>query len=124
MPAERDFRSQCPIASTLDIVGDRWTLLILRDMANGKKRFAEFQASPEHIASNILTARLTQMEAQGLIKSRLYQHRPKRYEYAFTPLGASLITLLQRICVWGSAELPNRWQAPAAFMRLKPADLV
>jgi DNA-binding HxlR family transcriptional regulator len=120
---EREFRSGCPIASTLDLVGDRWTLVILRDLANGKSKFAEFLDSPERIASNILTARLQQMEADGLIASDLYERRPKRYAYRLTPKGAALMPVLQAISRYGCGELPNRWTPPERFMRLKPKDL-
>jgi DNA-binding HxlR family transcriptional regulator len=119
-----EFRSGCPIASTLDLVGDRWTLVILRDLANGKTRFHEFLDSPERIASNILAARLEQMEENGLIVGELYQQKPKRYAYRLTPHGAGLITVVQEICRWAGACLPNRWTPPDKFMRLKPKDLV
>ena len=121
---EHEFRSGCPIASTLELVGDRWTLVLLRDLANGKARYAQFLDSPERIASNILTARLKAMEAAGLIKSGLYQRRPKRFEYALTPMGASLLPVLQEMSRWGHAHLPQRWRAPDEFMRKKPADLL
>jgi DNA-binding HxlR family transcriptional regulator len=118
-----EFRSGCPIASSLDLIGDRWTLVILRDLANGKRRFAEFLDSPEHIATNILTARLAQMEADGLVVSQLYQRRPKRYAYTLTRKGAELMPVLQALARWGQTNLPNRWIAPAKFMKLKPGDL-
>lgn len=118
-----DFRSGCPIASTLDLVGDRWTLVLMRDLVNGKSRYKDFLDSPERIASNILTARLTSMEQEGLIKSRPYQLRPKRFEYKLTSKGAALMPVLQEICRWGEAHLPKRWKAPAAFMNKKPDDL-
>lgn len=118
-----DFRSGCPIASTLDLIGDRWTLVLMRDLVNGKSRYKDFLDSPERIASNILTARLTSMEQEGLIKSRPYQLRPKRFEYKLTSKGAALMPVLQEICRWGEAHLPKRWKAPAAFMNKKPVDL-
>jgi DNA-binding HxlR family transcriptional regulator len=120
---DRDFRSGCPIASTLDLVGDRWTLVILRDLANGKSKFAEFLASPERIASNILAARLQQMEADGLVSSELYERRPKRYAYSLTRKGAALMPVLQAICRFGCGELPDRWTPPERFMKLRPKDL-
>lgn len=119
----QDFRSGCPIASTLDLVGDRWTLVILRDLVNGKARYKDFLGGPERIASNILAARLTAMESAGLVKSRLYQVRPKRYEYQLTSKGAALLPVLQAISRWGEAQLPGRWKAPATFMKKRPRDL-
>jgi DNA-binding HxlR family transcriptional regulator len=122
--ADPDFRSGCPIASSLEQIGDRWTLVILRDLANGKARFAQFLDSPERIASNILAARLAQMEADGLVASELYQRRPKRYAYRLTRKGAELMPVLQAIARWGQANLADRWTAPARFMKLKPQDLL
>lgn len=118
------FRSGCPIASSLEFVGDRWTLVLLRDLVNGKRRSKQFLDSPERIASNILSARLVAMEADGLIESRLYQARPKRFEYKLTAKGAALLPVLQALSAWGEAQLPKRWKAPAAFMNKLPADLV
>ena len=68
MKPDRD----CPIATTLDIIGDRWTLVILRDLVNGKKRFSEFLDSPERITTNVLTDRLAMMTANGLVRRKLY----------------------------------------------------
>lgn len=116
------FRSGCPIASTLELIGDRWSLVLLRDLANGKSRSKQFLESPERIASNILAARLASMEADGLIKSRRYQSRPPRFEYGLTVKGAALLPVLQEISRWGEAHLPQRWKAPRAFMQLKPSD--
>ncbi len=118
-----EFRSGCPIASTLELIGDRWTLVLLRDLVNGKSRFKEFLESPEGIASNILTARLAAMEEHGLIQSRVYEARPRRYEYRLTRKGAALLPLLQEFCRWGEANIPGRWKAPPAFMRRRPSDL-
>lgn len=118
-----DFRSGCPIASTMEIIGDRWTMVLVRDLVNGKRRYSEFLDSPEHIASNILTARLKALEARGLIVARAYQQKPKRLEYALTKRGAALLPVLQEICRWGEANLPNRWKAPASFMAKTPRDV-
>jgi DNA-binding HxlR family transcriptional regulator len=121
--AAPDFRSGCPIAAALEQIGDRWTLVLLRDLVNGKQRFTQFLEGPERIATNILTARLAQMEADGLVSAQLYQHRPKRYGYKLTPKGAALMPVLQALSAWGQAHLPDRWTAPEKFMRLKPSDL-
>lgn len=118
------FRSGCPIASSLDLIGDRWTLVLLRDLALGKRRYKEFLESPEHIASNILTARLAAMAKWGLVEAKLYEKRPKRYQYKLTPMGADLLPVLQDLCRWGETHLPKRWKAPEAFMRRTPEDLI
>jgi DNA-binding HxlR family transcriptional regulator len=98
--------------------------VILRDLANGKSKFAEFLDSPERIASNILTARLAQMEADDLIISELYERRPRRYAYRLAPKGAALMPVLQAICRFGCGELPDRWTPPERFMKLRPKDLI
>lgn len=116
-----DFRSGCPIASSLDLVGDRWTMVILRDLFTGKRRFSQFLDSPERIATNILRARLVEMERNGLVERRLYEARPKRYEYVLTRRGAGLLPVLQALCGWSGENLPDRWTPPASFMRAKPS---
>lgn len=116
----REPRSGCPIASTLDIVGDRWTLVILRDLLNGKSRFSQFLSSPERITTNILTDRLVAMEAAGLVTKSPYQARPKRFEYKLTRRGEALLPLLQEMCHWANAHIPGTWTPPASFMARKP----
>ncbi|WP_300297421.1 helix-turn-helix domain-containing protein [Ferrovibrio sp.] len=119
--ANRKSRSGCPIASTLDLVGDRWSLVILRDMLNGKSRFAEFLDSPERITTNILTDRLVQMEEFGLVKREAYQSRPMRYAYRLTAKGEGLLPVLQEICRWANRHIPGTWVPPKVFMERRPA---
>jgi DNA-binding HxlR family transcriptional regulator len=116
---DREPRSGCPIASTLDLVGDRWTLVILRDLLTGKRRFSQFLASPEQITTNVLTDRLAAMEAAGLVTRAPYQERPRRFEYALTRKGEALLPVLQAMCRWANAHMPGTWTAPASFMRRK-----
>ena len=104
------------MATTLDIVGDRWTLVILRDMLNGKKRFSEFLDSPERITTNVLTDRLAHMEAVGLVERTPYQLRPKRFDYVLTEKGHGLLPVLQEISRWGNRFIPETWVPPASFM--------
>lgn len=113
-------RSGCPIATTLDLVGDRWTLVIVRDMVNGKKRFAEFLDSPERISTNVLADRLERMEAAGLVRRTAYQERPKRFEYELTKKGRGLLPALQEICRWANRHMPETWSPPDRFMK-RPA---
>jgi DNA-binding HxlR family transcriptional regulator len=114
-----DPRSGCPIATTLDIVGDRWTLVLVRDLVNGKRRFSDFLASPERITTNVLTDRLASMEKAGLVTRMPYQERPKRYEYALTEKGEALLPVLQEMCRWANHFIPGTWVAPDSFMRGK-----
>lgn len=111
-----EHRSGCPIATTLDLVGDKWSLVILRDMINGKRKFSEFLASPERITTNILTDRLTRLERDGLIARELYSARPKRYAYAPTRAGRDLLPVLQSMCRWANKHRPGTWVAPDSFM--------
>ena len=80
-------RSSCPITNVLDLLGDKWTLLVIRDLVLGKRRYQEFLASPELIASNILTERLNRLLDAGLISRQTYQQNPLRYQYLLTKKG-------------------------------------
>jgi len=116
-------RSGCPIASTLDILGDRWSLVIIRDMVTGKTRFGDFLKSPEHIPTNILTDRLQRLEAFGLIEKRSYQQNPVRFAYRLTRKGADLLPALQAVCVWANRHIPETWRPPKSFLKLKASDI-
>ncbi len=95
-------RSDCPIAGGLDLAGDRWTLLILRDMFLGKRRYSDFLGSAEKITTNILADRLVKMERAGLISKKPYQERPVRHEYRLTPMGRALLPVLQQMSLWAA----------------------
>ncbi|MPZ56346.1 MAG: transcriptional regulator [Rhizobiales bacterium] len=110
------FRSGCPIATTLDLVGDRWSLVIVRDMIVGKAKFGDFLASPERIPTNILAARLKRMEAAGLVAKRTYQINPARYAYRLSDKGMALLPVLQNMCRWANAYVPGTWTPPESFM--------
>ena len=109
-------RSGCPIATTLDLVGDKWSLVIVRDMLTGKKRFGEFLRSPERIPTNILANRLKRMEGAGLIAKEPYQEHPVRHEYGLTSKGDSLLPVLQAVCRWANRHFPDTWIPPESFM--------
>ncbi len=115
----REPRSGCPIATTLDIVGDRWTLIILRDMLTGKSKFSQFLDSPERITTNVLTDRLALMEGAGLVQKTPYHLRPKRFDYALTEKGLALLPVLQEICRWANRFMPETWTPPPSFMKRK-----
>jgi len=94
-------RSICPVACALDIFGDKWTLLLIRDMACGKALFKEFSASPERIATNILADRLERLVAGDLAESFVPQHGSGRGGYRLTAKGRSLLPVLSTIADWG-----------------------
>lgn len=106
-------RSDCPVACTLDLIGDRWTLLIVRDLFQGKRRFSEFLASGEGIRTNILTERLKRLERVGLVHRVRYQAHPPRYEYHLTPAGQELAPILRAMVTWGRAHIPGLAEPPS-----------
>jgi DNA-binding HxlR family transcriptional regulator len=110
-------RSSCPIASTLDVVGDKWTLLLIRDIGLFKKhRNKNFQDADERIPSNILAKRLQTMVREGLVEKRLYQTRPPRYEYHLTPSGRALLPVVRALARWGLAHMDGV-EVPATLRR-------
>lgn len=99
--------AKCPIARTLDVVGDWWSLLIVRDATLGVTRFEDF-LERLGIARNILTARLKTLLARGVLERRRYQERPPRHEYVLTEKGAALVPVLIALGAWGLRyELPG-----------------
>ena len=101
MPKKLAKRSDCPIATTLDVVGDKWTLLLIRDIGLfDKHRNKDFQQATENIPSNILANRLKQLVEDGLVEKRLYQEHPPRYEYYLTESGKGLIPVIKTMAQW------------------------
>lgn len=99
---EKLYGQKCPVALTLDIIGERWTILILRDLfLNGARRFQDFQESMHGLAPNTLSARLKLLESSGLITRRLYSEHPPRAEYYLTDKGKSLGPILKALRNWG-----------------------
>ena len=98
-------RSPCPVACTLDIIGNKWTLLIIRDMHFGRSHFKEFMESPEGIATNILSDRLAKLIQWGLAEKYPSEESPGRDAYRLTAKGSSLGPVLKAIADWGIAEI-------------------
>ena len=118
--AKHDFRSTCSIARTLEIVGDKWTLLVVRDlMWHGKHTFVTLQDSAERVPTNILSERLKRLEDWGLVRRAPYQHRPVRFAYHLTDKGKSLEPLLLQIMAWGHKRLGGGRYDPATSKNLK-----
>jgi DNA-binding HxlR family transcriptional regulator len=99
----KSYRQQnCPVARTLDVIGERWSILILRDLLlQGPRRFQDFQESLAGVAPNTLSARLRTLEAQGVIARLLYNKHPPRLEYYLTEKGKSLGPVLKALKNWG-----------------------
>lgn len=98
---EKILRSDCPVAAALDILGDRWTLLVVRDLLKGKKRYGEFLESGEKIPTNILASRLKTLEAEGIVEKVLYSEHPPRSEYNLTDSGQELGNIVKAMLHWG-----------------------
>ncbi len=98
-------RSSCPAACALDIAGDKWTLLIVRDLLRGRNTYGALAASDEGIPTNILASRLRRMEETGLIEARPYQERPVRYAYSLTEKGRELGDVLAAVARWGKKHI-------------------
>jgi DNA-binding HxlR family transcriptional regulator len=103
--AKRFPRSACAIASSLDIVGDKWSLLVVRDLLHGKMTYGELLDSPEQIPTNILADRLRRLEAASILAKSAYQERPVRYAYTLTEKGAELGSILSALVKWGKKHL-------------------
>ena len=100
-------RSSCSIACALDIVGDRWTLLIVRDLIGGKRRYSDFLRSSERIPTNILADRLRLLDRKGLIERIPLRERSRRRAYRLTPDGQALGQVVDALATWGLQHLPD-----------------
>ncbi|MGC1677293.1 MAG: helix-turn-helix domain-containing protein [Candidatus Binataceae bacterium] len=100
-------RSPCAVACTLDLVGDKWSLLVVRDLLRGNVTYGELQSSPEGIPTNILADRLKRLEEARLIAKSAYQNRPVRYAYRLTENGKALNDVLLALVRWGKKHIPG-----------------
>jgi DNA-binding HxlR family transcriptional regulator len=100
-------RSACAVANSLDILGDKWSLLVVRDLLHGKRTFGELAHSPEGIPTNLLADRLKRLESGGIVTSTPYQERPVRYAYTLTPKGSALGEVLLAFVHWGKQHIPG-----------------
>lgn len=99
---EPPLRSDCPVAGVLDLFGDKWTLLIIRDLLiNNRHRYNEFAAMPEGIPTNILADRLKRLIDHGVLEKVAYQPHPPRYEYHLTAKGRDLEPIIHSMIQWG-----------------------
>ena len=91
----------CPVETTLTLIGDKWKVLILRDLITGTKRFGELKKSIGSVSQKVLTAQLRDMEKKGLVHREVYAEVPPRVEYSLTDLGRSLKPILDAMQSWG-----------------------
>ena len=101
-------RSDCPIANTLDVLGDRWTLLIIRDMMFlGREEFGELMDHNEKIATNILSDRLRRLHTLGIVTKLSDMENKKKFKYKLTEKGMELLPLMVDVILWGMKHIPN-----------------
>ena len=99
------YGQRCPVARALELVGDRWTLLLVRDLLGGTRRFQDLEASLPGIAPNILSDRLKLMEEHRLVRRRFYSDHPPRAAYDLTDKGRELGTVVGALAAWGSRHV-------------------
>ena len=104
----KKYGQRCPVAKTLELIGDRWTLLIVRDLLPGTRRFQDLLESLPGIAPNMLSDRLKLMEAHALITRRFYSEHPPRAEYELSPKGKELGMVVGALAAWGSRHVYRR----------------
>ena len=104
---ENQFRSKCALASSLDIFGDKWTLLVVRDLLRGCSHFKDFEASPEGIATNILSNRLSRLVSYGIAEKFPSPKIRGRDAYRLTGKGRELEPILKSIFDWGKENIPG-----------------
>lgn len=107
--AEKDLPA-CPVETTLTLIGDKWKVLILRDLMTGTKRFGELKRSVGNVSQKVLTAQLRAMEASGLLIRTVYAEVPPRVEYSLTDLGRSLKPILDAMQAWGEEYKDHQGQ--------------
>ena len=101
----RLYNQPCPVAKSLDVLGERWTLLVVRDLLRGRHRFHELAASLPGIAPNVLSDRLKLLEEHGLVERRFYSEHPPRAEYLLTEKGRELQIVVRALASWGARNL-------------------
>ena len=112
-PSGMEINQTCPVCQTAEIISGKWTLLIIRDLADGRSRFCELERSLEGISPRTLSLRLRALEAEGIIERRTYPEVPPRVEYCLTPKGGALVPVIEymrrygRQWLNGSAALPT-----------------
>lgn len=102
----REYDQVCSVARSLEVLGERWTLLVIRDVFNGKRRFDAIQRDLG-VARNVLAARLSRLVAEGILEKRRYSERPARYEYFLTGKGLDLWPVMVAMMHWGDRYLAD-----------------
>ncbi len=119
----RDYDQECSIARSLELLGERWTLLVIRDVFNGKRRFEQIQQNLG-VARNVLTNRLERLVEEEIFERRPYQERPPRYEYFLTEKGIDLWPTMVSLMAWGDKHLAGRDGPPVMIVHKRCGGLV
>lgn len=113
----------CPVARTLDVLGDRWTILVIRDLLRGVNRFSDLEQSLAGISPNLLAARLKRLEKAGMVERAFYSDHPPRAEYRLTHKGREFGAVVRAMYAWGTKHEPRRRPgSETAATRRKSAD--
>ena len=111
------FDSNCPTRQVLDCIADKWTVLIIRRLADGTLRFAQLRRSVDGISQKVLTNTLRTLERDGIVTRRIYASVPPKVEYSLTSLGRSLCNLVEGICSWAEANIEQVLAAREVYAR-------
>jgi DNA-binding HxlR family transcriptional regulator len=101
----KQYGQTCPVAKSLEFLGERWTLLIVRDLLRGPKKFQDFEASLTGVAPGVLSHRLKVLEEHGIVDRRFYSEHPPRAEYSLTQRGLELRPVVRALAIWGAKHL-------------------
>ena len=105
----KEYGQTCPVARSLEFLGERWTLLIVRDLLMGPRKFQDFSASLRGVAPAVLSHRLKVLETHGIVSRRLYSEHPPRAEYELTDQGLELRPVVRALGIWGARHLGASW---------------
>ncbi len=111
------FDSHCPTRQVLDLIADKWTVLIIRRLAAGTLRFSQLRRSVDGISQKVLTNILRSLERDGIVTRRIYASVPPKVEYSLTNLGRSLCSLVEGICGWAEANIEQVQAAREVYAR-------
>lgn len=121
-PAWSVFDGGCPTRQVLDCIADKWTVLIIRRLADGTLRFAQLRRAVDGISQKVLTKTLRELERDGIVSRRIYASVPPKVEYSLTPLGRSLCGLVEGICHWAEANIEQVQTARKSYAKMQRQD--
>ncbi len=124
IPPWNVFDRHCPTRQVLDLIADKWTVLIIRRLADGTLRFAQLRRSVDGISQKVLTNTLRGLERDGIVTRRIYASVPPKVEYSLTSLGRSLCNLVEGICGWAEANIEQVQAAREMYARTLREDSI